>query len=712
MDNLLKMGLRGRLGLVLLPVVAVLGVTAWSVNPLVAGIAVAIGVLSVALVPASRRTIENQQRLDALSRMQAVIEFEPDGTIITANENFLKTMGYELDEIVGRNHRMFVEGAHITDKEYQSLWDGLRRGESTTGTFERRNKSGEPVWIRGTYAAVLDGSGKTRKVVKWALDETANHAAALEALGFKSALENTETCLMFADNDYNITFMNGSMKRLLEDAEPEFRQDLPGFDASSVLGANIDQFHKDPAHQRRILQRATSAEMSLGGRRIRLAMNPILDLDGERVGSVVEWKDRSEEHAIESEVQYVVDAAKEGDLGQRIDASNKKGFFLQLSQGVNELLEVSDQVIKETVHVLGSIADGDLTQTIESNFSGSFQQLKEDTNATIDRLTDVLRNIKTASDSVKIGAEEISQGNTDLSNRTEEQAMSLEETASSMKSMTETVKQNANNASEANALALSACAEAEKGGAVVNQAVAAMGEIDASSKKISDIIGVIDEIAFQTNLLALNASVEAARAGEQGRGFAVVASEVRNLAGRSATAAKEIKELIEDSSRKVDDGSRLVNESGETLKQIVDGVKQVTDIVGDIANASQQQASGIEKVNRAVTQMDELTQQNAALVEEAAAASESMGEQAQLLNRLIGFFTVSGDERAMATERPAAPVVQPGPPGGVERRSADRAWSQAPKAESAVDETLESGTDVVNETAAKDFGSGQQWAEF
>jgi methyl-accepting chemotaxis protein len=239
---------------------------------------------------------------------------------------------------------------------------------------------------------------------------------------------------------------------------------------------------------------------------------------------------------------------------------------------------------------------------------------------------------------VASGAEEISQGNADLSQRTEEQASSLEETASSMEEMTSTVRQNADNAKVANELAEKTSSKAIQGGEVVNRAVQSMSGINESSKKIADIIGVIDEIAFQTNLLALNAAVEAARAGEQGRGFAVVAGEVRNLAQRSAGAAKEIKDLIRDSVSKVEDGTLLVNESGETLKDIVASVKRVTDMISDIAEASVEQSSGIEQVNKAVTQMDEMTQQNAALVEEASAAGESMAEQANDMRRLLNFF--------------------------------------------------------------------------
>ncbi len=261
-------------------------------------------------------------------------------------------------------------------------------------------------------------------------------------------------------------------------------------------------------------------------------------------------------------------------------------------------------------------------------------------NQLADNMSEIVRRVKQASAEVHRGAEEISAGNANLSQRTEEQSSSLEETASSMEEMTSTVKQNADNAGQANQLAIAARDQAEKGGAVTTKAVRAMADINDASRRIADIIGVIDEIAFQTNLLALNAAVEAARAGEQGRGFAVVASEVRSLAGRSATAAKEIKDLIQDSVRKVQDGSTLVTQSGQTLEQIVSSVKKVSDIVAEIAAASREQSAGIEQVNRAVMQMDELTQQNAALVEQATAASQGMADQARELNEMMSRYRV------------------------------------------------------------------------
>lgn len=545
---------------------------------------------------------------------------------------------------------------------------------------------------------LMDALGSMQKDLRERRDGDSEVLAKSERI--HQALNSVNSNVMIADTDLNIVYMNEAVGQLFREAESDIRKGLPRFDSSKLMGSCIDMFHKNPAHQRGILaglKTTHAGEFELGGRTLRVVANPVFGADGERLGTVVEWTDRTQELAVESEVQYVVDSALAGDLSKRITMDDKSGFVANLSQGVNQLVGVAERVIEDTVRVLSAIAAGNLTETIEGDYQGTFGQLKQDANTTVAKLTEVVGNIQASSGSVKVGADEISQGNANLSQRTEEQAASLEETASSMEEMTSTVRQNADNAGQANQLAQAAREQAEKGGTVVSHAVQAMSEINASSKKISDIIGVIDEIAFQTNLLALNASVEAARAGDQGRGFAVVASEVRNLAGRSAKAAKEIKDLIEDSGRKVDDGSRLVNESGEMLEEIVNGVKKVTDIVGEISAASQEQSAGIDEVNKAIMQMDEMTQQNAALVEQAAAASESLGEQADDLNQMMTFFTVDGNTSAAMTGAGGRAF------GGTERRSAERPWSAGSGVKPASKPQRQQA--VAN-------GSDQDWEEF
>jgi len=373
----------------------------------------------------------------------------------------------------------------------------------------------------------------------------------------------------------------------------------------------------------------------------------------------------------------------QGNLSYRIEVEGKEGFYLTLCTSINELVDINDHVVRDTTAVVGAMATGDLTQKITADYSGSFDELKQEVNQATAELTRIFTEMKSSATQVKVGSGEISSGNLNLSERTEQQAASLEQTSATMEQMTASVRQNADNATHADTLARGARGSAEVGSGVVGQAVKAMGEINASSSKIADIIGVIDEIAFQTNLLALNAAVEAARAGEHGRGFAVVASEVRNLAGRSATAAKEIQVLIQDSSAKVDEGSKLVNRSGEVLAEINTSVKQVSEIVAEIAAASTEQSSGIDEVGKAIAHMDDMTQQNAALVEESAAASELLSEQSDDLEHLISFFNVGDvDDEVLAT-RPK-PQKQAGSgkrsrPAGVQEaivRNDDSDWSE------------------------------------
>ena len=357
------------------------------------------------------------------------------------------------------------------------------------------------------------------------------------------------------------------------------------------------------------------------------------------------------------------------------------------------------QPIRELLNVSQAIAGGDLTRDVAVKSRDEVGQLQRAMHSMVEQLRDIVGQVHNATSEVSNGAAQIAQGNSDLSQRTEEQASSLEETASSMEQLTSTVKQNADNARQANQLGEGARGEAEKGGEVVNQAVAAMGEINQSSKKIADIIGVIDEIAFQTNLLALNAAVEAARAGEQGRGFAVVAQEVRKLAQRSADSAKEISDLIKASVNQVEEGSRLVDASGAALGEILESVKKVTDIVAEIAAASAEQSDGIEQVNRAITQMDGVVQQNAALVEEAAAASKSMEEESGNLRELMGFFKIDLPSNG-APARHATPAP----------RSAPRAARPAPKAvPKPAAKTLAA---PKREAPAKAAGGDEEWEEF
>jgi methyl-accepting chemotaxis protein len=500
--------------------------------------------------------------------------------------------------------------------------------------------------------------------VKLGFDIAEAKRIADESLRIKIALDNVATNVMIADNDRNIIYLNKSVVTMMSSVEAEFRKALPSFSVAGLQGGNIDQFHKNPSHQKNLLATFTSTyktQINVGPLTFALAASPVISEKGERLGSVLEWNNRTTEVAVEKEVADLVDAAVMGDFTTRLHLEGTEGFLRNLAEGMNKLMDTTEVGLSEVLRVLNALAKGDLTETMSGEHFGTFGQLKNDSNATVESLRSLVEQISSATDSINTGAKEIAAGNMDLSQRTEEQASSLEETASSMEELASTVKQNAENAKQANQMAAAASVVAGKGGTVVGEVVTTMSAINESSRKIVDIISVIDGIAFQTNILALNAAVEAARAGEQGRGFAVVAAEVRNLAQRSAAAAKEIQQLISNSVEKVDDGTKLVEEAGKTMEEVVASVKRVTDIMAEITAASVEQSAGIDQVNQAVTQMDEVTQQNAALVEQAAAAAESLEEQAQGLLESVSVFKLSTASSAVARRAPSSRVAVASP---------------------------------------------------
>ena len=457
----------------------------------------------------------------------------------------------------------------------------------------------------------------------------------------KVALDNVSSNVMLADNDRNIIYTNKAVIKLLSNAEKSIQSVLPNFNVSTLNQASIDSFHKNPSHQKQLLENLTTsytAEIDIADKIFSLTVNPVNDEQGTRLGTVVEWVDRTLEISVEKEVENIIQAAKDGDLTQQISVEGKSNFFLLLANGINELISVVDDSFQDVSSIMTTLSDGDLTQKVSKEYKGTYDEIKNNINNTIDKLNEVVESILVSSNDISQASSEISQGNTDLSVRASEQAATLEETAASMEELTSTVRHNSENARQANQLSDEAKDMASEGRNVVDNAIEAMNEISTSSNKISEIISVIDEIAFQTNLLALNASVEAARAGEQGRGFAVVATEVRSLAQRSAGAAKEIKELINDSVEKVKNGGELVDQSGEVLKNIATSVQKVSDIISEISGASEQQTDGIEEVNKAVAQLDEITQKNAALAEETAAASNAASESATDMENVMTFF--------------------------------------------------------------------------
>jgi methyl-accepting chemotaxis protein len=523
------------------------------------------------------------------------------------------------------------------------MLDAIRQSDKSRTTIDGLLKDR---FVRINRSRVFDDAGHFVGYVTQWIDRTEEVAAqkrAEENLRIRTALDNVSSGVILADNDRRIIYMNGAIRNLLEAAEADIRKDLPQFDAQNLIGVSIDRFHKNPEH---VAQRLASlkgmfqSEIKLGGHTMKQIMNPVVDSQGVRIGTAMEWTDRTAEVAAEHEIAQLVESVARGDFSQRMSEADKEGFFQVIAKGLNQLSEVSEKGLTEVAGVLTALSNGDLTQRIESDFEGMFAQLKDDANRTVDQLRDIVGTITEATDTIHTAAREISSGNADLASRTESQSASLEETAASTEELNSTVRNNDDNAHQANDLARKASEVAARGGEVVQEVVQTMGAITESSTRISEIIGVIDGIAFQTNILALNAAVEAARAGEQGRGFAVVAGEVRSLAQRSAAAAKEIKELISESVAKVSAGHRLVEHAGETMNEVVDSIQRVSHIMNEITVSSAEQRNGIEQLNLAITSMDEATQQNVALVEEAAAAAQAMEDQAGNLKQAVSIFKV------------------------------------------------------------------------
>lgn len=461
---------------------------------------------------------------------------------------------------------------------------------------------------------------------------------ATEAGRIKQALDNVATNVIVTDSADKIIFSNKSMTRMLSEIQNDIQSVNSGFSLNTLIGMPLQALGTSPVSSTDSIH---PDEVKLGSRTFRQVISPVVDEKGHQIGSVSEFIDRTQQIAVEKEVQNIVNAAKNGDLDHLIQLEGKNGIFLRLSESINQLVEINRSIIKDTIDVVSAMEHGDLTKRITKDYDGAYGELKRYINRTSSRLTEIINGIQNASDNVASGSGRITQGNQSLSQRTAEQSSSLEHTAASMEEINGAVKNNAINAEEANRLAAEMRDQAETSGQVVVQAIDAMEQINSSSSKMSEIIGVINEIAFQTNLLALNAAVEAAHAGDQGKGFAVVASEVRNLAQRSGEAAKEIATLIEDSAHKVSTGRKLVNNTGQSLDEIVVMVNRVSSVIAEIATANNEQSIGIDQVNMAMVRIEKGTQENAKMVDDISKSSTSLDGEASELAGLVDFFKLS-----------------------------------------------------------------------
>jgi methyl-accepting chemotaxis protein len=581
----------------------------------------------------------------ALDKSQATIEFDLDGKILNANSNFCNALGYDLTEIKGKHHSMFVEPAFASSPAYKEFWATLGRGEFVRHQFKRIGKGGREVWIEGSYNPVMK-HGKPYKVIKIATDITASKLKSLEDAGKMSAISRAQAVISFTPKGEIITanenFLNALGYTL---AEVQGKHHSMFCNASYARSDEYRLFWSDLNSGK--FNADEFLRIGKGGKEvwIQASYNPIFDENG-KVIQVVKFAT---------------------DVTGRVHA-----------------VEVLGNALKE-------LAAGDLEQRISEPFPANLAKLKEDFNGSVAQLEEAMQSIGNNAAAIASGAAEIRQAADDLAKRTEQQAASVEETAAALEEITTTVSDSSRRADEAGSLVAKTRENAERSGDVVRQAISAMGAIETSSKEISNIIGVIDDIAFQTNLLALNAGVEAARAGDAGKGFAVVAQEVRELAQRSANAAKEIKTLITTSGDQVKQGVSLVGRTGTALEEIVTQVQDINRNVIAIVESSREQSIGLKEINTAVNTMDQGTQQNAAMVEESNAASHSLASEAEALSNLLAQFKTGG---AIMSSRPA--VAKPG---------ARPVSSPARQMMNKVSRTFSAGNTAL---AAK----GENWEEF
>lgn len=721
-------------------------------------------------------------QIDAIGKAQAVIEFNLDGSIITANDNFLNTLGYKFNEIKGQHHSLFVEADYAKSTDYKAFWEALNAGEFQSGDFKRIKKNGEEIWISASYNPIFDLNNKPFKVVKFATDITAqkkasilasavegsatammmvdknrvitsvnpqtvkmlqanlstfqkvypklsldnivgtcidvfhenpehqariladpnnlpyqadieigdlkfalnvsamrdvqgNHigsalewadvtavrAKAAEAASLSSVVKGSTAMYMLCDPDLVITYANPAVVEMLSLYEGKLRELFPGFDLKNVVGTCIDDFHKNPSHQRRLLADLKNlpyrTEISVAGLEFGLTLIALLDDEGNYIGNAVEWTDYNDRARYKAEVSRVYEAVKGGSLSERGDLENLSEVYQPMMQSINEIIDATVAPIQEAAEVLERLAERDLTARVMGDYLGDHARIKDAVNTAADNLDQGLIQVSASAEQVNAAAGQISTGSQSLAQGSSEQASSLEEVSSSLQEISSMTKQSASNAQEAKGLSENARISTDKGVDSMNRLSEAIDRIKASSDQTAKILKTIDEIAFQTNLLALNAAVEAARAGDAGKGFAVVAEEVRNLAQRSAEAAKNTADLIEGAVKNAENGVNLNQEVLGNLNEINDQVNKVSAVMEEIATGSQQQNEAIDQITTGVDQLNKVTQQNAANSEESASASEELSSQAAELSSLVAQFKLS-------VASSMAPVVVSAPKNG------------------------------------------------
>ncbi|MFI4859433.1 MAG: methyl-accepting chemotaxis protein [Phycisphaerales bacterium JB063] len=561
--------------------------------------------------------IDLKGQLDAIGKSQAVIEFEMDGTIITANENFLRTVGYRLDEIQGQHHRMFAEPTYASSPEYAAFWDKLNRGQFESGEFKRHGKGGKEIWIQASYNPIFDADGKPFKVVKYASDITAQKLKNADYQGQLEAISKSQAVIEFEMDGTIITANENFLSTVgyrLDEIQGQHHRIFaePAYASSPEYGMFWDKLNRGQ------FEAGEFKRVGKGGKEvwIQASYNPIMDMNGKPF----------------KVVKYASD----------ITAQTLK---VQEDQRAAEAISV----------VLNRFAARDLTVRMEGQYSETNAEIQKNLNATIEQLEQAMTEISCSVEQVSDAGAQISDGTQQIAEGANTQAATIEEISASLEQMSAMTKLSAENAKQASQLSDKAESSASRGGETVKEMIEAINKIKASSDQTAKIVKTIDEIAFQTNLLALNAAVEAARAGDAGKGFAVVAEEVRSLAQRSAEAAKNTAELIEQSGKSADNGVKITNEVSNTLAEIVEGSTKVNGLITEIAASASEQADGIAQVNDAINQMNQVTQENAANSEESAACATELNSQVESLNQLIGSFEVGND----GIKRTPTPIARP-----------------------------------------------------